>query len=592
MAGNDDSGGAGGRERRQTGSHRGHSHTVAVLQAARCVHRLLTRERDVGRLLERTCACMTSPRSGYVSAWIALRHGETMLAASAGIGQEAFAPLRARLERGDYPPCAQQALEHGAVFVSRDPEGCDCPVSREFRGHGAIAAPLGFLQGLGDEARGVIWAALPERVVDGPAEAAVFAELAEDVAFALENLAHDQRLASERRRLEERVRQTEKMEALGQLASGVAHDFNNQLTGIMGHANLLARALTDSPLLQHAEVIIRACRSAADLNRKLLAFGRRGKLRLVTLELHAMIHEVVQLLERSIDKRIAIDCELGAERAEVRGDPAQLQNALLNVVLNARDAMPDGGRIRLRTEVQHLDGEALEGQPSAKPGLFLRVEVCDQGVGMDDETQAHVFEPFFTTKPEGKGTGMGMASVYGTVTRHGGVVELDSEPGRGTNVTLLLPLAGDGVSPTTALPRPPAARVGGSATVLVVDDEETVRDLLAQMLETLGYQVLVCESGKQAVARLKAGVVSIDLVLLDVVMPGIGGAETLRKLRAIDRDLPVLVTSGYSMQGEVQRMLEQGARSFLPKPFSLDELAEQVTAALAGREQPVDRTAC
>jgi signal transduction histidine kinase/ActR/RegA family two-component response regulator len=572
----DDSGGQGGRERRETGSYRKHGHTVGVLQAARCVHRLLTRERDVRRLLERTCECLTSPRSGYVSAWIALRQGDNVLAASANIDKEGFAPLRTELLAGRYPPCAKQAFEHGAVFVSRDPGSCDCPMAKQYRGHGAIAAPLGF----GDEARGVICAALPERVVDGPAEAAVFAELAEDVAFALDNLEQSERLARERRRLEERVRQTEKMEALGQLASGVAHDFNNQLTGIMGHANLLARSLADEPLLQHAEVIIRACRSAADLNRKLLAFGRRGKLRLVTLELHAVIREVLQLLERSIDKRVEIECELEAERAQVRGDPAQLQNALLNVMLNARDAMPDGGRIRLQTAVQRLDAEALQGQPSAEPGDFLCVQVSDEGVGMDADTQAHVFEPFFTTKPEGKGTGMGMASVYGTVTRHGGVVELDSARGRGTTVTLLLPLAGPASAASQAPPRRPAARVSGSGTVLVVDDEATVRDLLRQMLETLGYRVLLDDNGEDALQRLKSGEESIDLVLLDVIMPGIGGVETLRQLRALDQRLPVLVTSGYNVQGDVRKMLDEGALSFLPKPFSLDELAEQVTVAL------------
>ena len=550
------------------------AHTLAVLQAVRCVHRLLTRERDIDRLLRGTCACLTSPRDGYDTAWIMLQQPDGPLFAQAGLGA-AFEPLRAALTRGELPPCAKQALEYGAVFVARDPSSCSCPLAPRYRGQAAIAAPLGF----GDQPRGVLCAALPRRLSDGPAKAAFFAELATDVAFALDNLETEERVQRERRRLEEQLRQTEKMEAMGQLASGVAHDFNNQLTGIMGHANLLLRMLDDSPLKEHAEIIIRACRSAADLNQKLLAFGRRGQLRLVTLDMHALIHEVIQLLSRSIDKRITLECELAAPQPLVRGDPSQLQNALLNIALNARDALPEGGHIRFISSEATV---AASPDPTLPAGPYLQLRIEDDGVGMDGHTLTHVFEPFFTTKAEGKGTGMGLASVYGTVKRHGGFIELTSVPGSGTAVLLHLPLT-EPLSEEEAAPPPRVAppRAQATHTVLIVDDEDTVRELLRQMLEALGYRVIACAGGRAGIAELSNAEQHIDLVLLDVMMPGLGGPETLRRMRAVDRCIPVLITSGYALQGDAQRMLDEGALAFLPKPFSLDELAERVSAALS-----------
>lgn len=549
------------------------AHTLALLQAVRCVHRLLTRERDVHRLLQGTCACLTSPRHGYDTAWIMLQQPDGPLFAEAGLGP-AFEPLREALTRDELPPCAKQALEHGAVFVARDPSGCNCLLAPRYRGQSAIAAPLGF----GDEPRGVLCAALPGRLGDGPSEAAFFAELATDVAFALAKLETEERVQGQRQRLEERLRQTEKMEAMGQLASGVAHDFNNQLTGIMGHANLLLRMLDDSPLKEHAEIIIRACRSAADLNQKLLAFGRRGQLRLVTLDMHALIHEVVQLLSRSIDKRITLECELAASQLLVRGDPSQLQNALLNIALNARDALPQGGHIRFVTSETMV---ANSPDPNIATGPYLQLRIEDDGVGMDGHTLAHVFEPFFTTKSEGKGTGMGLASVYGTVKRHGGFIELTSVPGSGTAVLLHLPLAEPLSKVDAPPPRVELPRAQATHTVLIVDDEDTVRELLRQMLEALGYRVVACAGGRAGIAELADVEQRIDLVLLDVMMPGLGGRETLKRMRAVNRRVPVLITSGYALQGDAQRMLDEGALAFLPKPFSLDELAERVSAALS-----------
>ncbi|MCK6488503.1 MAG: PAS domain S-box protein [Planctomycetes bacterium] len=375
---------------------------------------------------------------------------------------------------------------------------------------------------------------------------------------------------SERLQLEERLRHAEKMEAIGQLAGGVAHDFNNQLAGILGFAELIEQRVAEPAVRRHARCIITAAQRSADLTRELLAFARKGQYLRVAVDLHQVVAETVAILSRSIDRRIELRQRLLASTSLVTGDPSQLQNALLNLGLNARDAMESGGVLEFATTV--VDDPAGSGRR-------LRVEVSDTGCGMDADVLAHLFEPFFTTKPPGKGTGMGLAAMYGTVRNHGGTVAVRSAPGQGTTFTLLLPLAAGDAAPPAPVAAPAAH--GGGRRILVVDDEPMLRELLAVTLRELGHAVELAEDGLQALARHRAAGGAFDLVILDLVMPGLDGRDTFHRLRQADPGIRVLLASGYSIAGDARALLDAGAVGFVQKPFQREELLRQVAAALA-----------
>jgi PAS domain S-box-containing protein len=389
---------------------------------------------------------------------------------------------------------------------------------------------------------------------------------------------------SQRARLEDRLRQAEKMDAIGHLAGGIAHDFNNQLTGILGYAELLRLSVNDAESVSFAEHIVRASRRSSDLTRQLLAFARKGNYEIVPVNIHSLIDEVVALLERSIDKRISIRTDLAAGVPFVIGDPTQLQNALLNLAINARDAMPEGGELLLATKTFEVDAQARKEFPQLSLGTWLRMSVTDTGTGMNDETLRRLFEPFFTTKETGKGTGMGLASVYGTIQSHQGVISVDSKLGRGTTFEIDLPLA-----ETKDVEKGPAARsfVRMDRTrVLVVDDEGDVRDLIRDMLVRAGCEVKTCQDGLEAVEHFVQAWREIDVVILDMMLPKMSGRDIFAALRRIDPAVKVLLASGYSLDGEAQALLDQGARGFLEKPFHVSTLLEKVEACARGAAGP------
>jgi PAS domain S-box-containing protein len=384
---------------------------------------------------------------------------------------------------------------------------------------------------------------------------------------------------NERRQLEEQLRQSEKMNAIGQLAGGIAHDFNNQLTGVMGYADMLTQALTDPAHRRYAGKILASAKHSAALTRQLLAFARKGKYQTVPVNMHTVIDEVVELLRHSIDKRIVIRKGLFAETPMVTGDQAQLQNAILNLVLNARDAMPDGGRLEFTTTIVTLVEQDCRTQGlDLSPGRHLRISVADTGTGMTEEVHRHLFEPFFTTKPSGKGTGMGLASVFGTVKNHHGHVTCETAPGKGTTFHMYLPvLEGAVVNLEMTVSTKP---LGGGQHILVVDDEEDVRDLVADMLRDAGYQVTLCEDGEEAIRSYSQEWASIHLVLLDMVMPKLGGQDTFRALRQINPAVKALLSSGYSIDSEAQSILDEGVLGFIQKPFRRSELLTKVADVL------------
>ncbi|MHC4916131.1 MAG: hybrid sensor histidine kinase/response regulator, partial [Planctomycetota bacterium] len=387
------------------------------------------------------------------------------------------------------------------------------------------------------------------------------------------------RAREETRALEDRLRQGEKMQAIGELAGGVAHDFNNQLAAIMGCAEMLQRKLGDDALARYADIIVKACARAADVTGQLLAFARKGKLRTAPVNVHAVVDEVVALLEHSIDKRIRVRRKLRATRPTVMGDPTQLQNALLNIAINARDAMPDGGYLTFASESADLGEEEILALPyQMDPGPYVRVSISDTGVGMDARTRKHIFEPFFTTKQVGKGTGMGLAAVYGTVKSHRGAIEVESAPGKGSTFSVLLPVGEPDESGGDAGDEAPLSR--RAACVLVVDDEELVREAATGMLGELGYEAIACATGKEAAGIYAERWREIDVVLLDMVMPAMNGAETFAALREINPDVKAVLSSGYSLDGEAQQLLEDGAVSFVQKPYRAADLAAQLSAAL------------
>jgi two-component system cell cycle sensor histidine kinase/response regulator CckA len=378
---------------------------------------------------------------------------------------------------------------------------------------------------------------------------------------------------SERHKLEDRIRQSEKLQAVGQLAGGVAHDFNNQLAGITGYAEMIRLKHGDRrELLEFTDAILMAARRSRDLTEKLLAFARKGKHASRPVDLRVLVGEVVSMLEHSIDPRIAIETVTADRAVVVHGDPTQLQNALLNLGINARDAMPEGGRLGFLVDV--VDGASAG---MAHPEV-ARIRVRDSGAGIPPEHQTRAFEPFFTTKSSG--TGMGLAAVYGTVQAHRGTVEFDSELGVGTTFTVHLPLhdvAPDESVGTTPVPPSRVSDQPLTLRVLVVDDEAAMRDVLRSMFELQGAVVTTAADGVEAIAAFRPG--EFDLVVLDMAMPNLAGDETFAKLRELEPDLPVILISGYTADGSADHLLARGARAFLRKPFAMHDLMHAVRRA-------------
>ncbi len=381
---------------------------------------------------------------------------------------------------------------------------------------------------------------------------------------------------TETRRMRERLQHIEKMDAIGQLAGGIAHDFNNQLVGILGYSEMLSRNLTDPKLRRFAEGITAAAHRSADLTKSLLAFARRGKMRTEPLDLHDLLRDLAGLLEHTIDKRIVVRCELKADRCIVQGDPTQLQSALLNLALNARDAMPSGGELVFSTSVESIDEETrLSFGPEVQAGEHLCVAVADTGVGMEETTRKHVFEPFFTTKGPGQGLGLGLAAVYGTVQSHAGAVTVASEPGHGTTFRVYLPLQGT-VSSCSTDPSSPVRQSTRGGTVMVVDDEQVVREVTTAALREGGFHVEAFASGPEALAYYERSWRETDVVVLDMVMPDMSGREVFLALKRVNPAVRAILVTGFSLNGEAQSILDEGALAFLQKPFRVEALLEVV----------------
>ena len=378
------------------------------------------------------------------------------------------------------------------------------------------------------------------------------------------------------KKLEEQIRQSQKLEAIGQLSSGVAHDFNNLLGGIMGHAELLKMHLSEgSDLLRHTGSIISSCVKAADLTKQLLTFARKAPVELQKIDMNTFIKQVVGLMERTIDRRIEIAVNVQKEPAFISGDLNQLENTLLNIAINARDAMPEGGRLSITSETVDLDEDALANEHfKVVKGPYIRIIVEDTGTGMSKAIKDRIFEPFFTTKEVGKGTGLGLASVYGCVKQHNGYITVDSHLGIGTQFNFFFP-AIKSAGPIASV-KEEEALIPGKGALLVVDDEPVYHEVLNQLFSGLGYTVHCCANGPDAVAFYREHSATIDVVILDMNMPKMNGLHCFWRLKEINANVKVIVATGYGENKDRATMQNEGVRAFVQKPYRAAELAKKI----------------
>ncbi len=392
------------------------------------------------------------------------------------------------------------------------------------------------------------------------------------------DITEKKKMDEEKRRLQEQLFQSQKLEALGTLAGGIAHDFNNLLASIMGYASLAkAEVGATDPIYRHVDVIETASQRASELTQQLLAFARGGKFDARPNDVNDIAREVVTLLSRTIDKNISIVLNACEDLLPAVCDAGQVQQAMLNICINARDAMPQGGTLTIETKNAFLGPEDVRTLVDVRPGAFVRVSISDTGTGMDRETKQHMFDPFFTTKE--KGTGLGLSLVYGIIKKHGGFIQVYSEPGKGSLFRVHLPAceSADGCAKKDADP----VVTAGSGTVLVVDDEPLIRDLARDILKRYGYEVIIAEGGAEAVELYRQFNEQISAVLLDMVMPEMDGREVFRRIRELDPAALVIVSSGYSHDRDADYLLEQGAAGFVQKPYRMVELAQALSEALA-----------
>jgi nitrogen-specific signal transduction histidine kinase/ActR/RegA family two-component response regulator len=385
---------------------------------------------------------------------------------------------------------------------------------------------------------------------------------------------------TERKRLEDQLRRAQKMEAVGQLAGGVAHDFNNLLMVIQGYSEvMLARLDPAEPLRKNAEEIQKATERAASLTRQLLAFSRMQVLRPKILDLNAVLAEMGKMLPRLIREDIELRIVPGASLGSVKADQSQIEQVILNLLVNARDAMPRGGKLTIETASAELNDEYARGHTGVRPGKYAMLAVSDTGVGMDSETQAHIFEPFFTTKELGKGTGLGLATVYGIVKQSSGWIWVYSEVGKGTTFKIYLPQVDERVQPPESS-KTRSLAPGGTETILVVEDQDSIRELTREFLKGSGYTMLEARDGSEALQLAERYKGVIDLLVTDVVMPKMGGRELAHRLSAVRPLIKVLYMSGYAENSAAEPDILDQNSVWLQKPFPLDSLLHKVREVL------------
>jgi PAS domain S-box-containing protein len=389
---------------------------------------------------------------------------------------------------------------------------------------------------------------------------------------------------TEQRQLEEQLRHIQKMDAIGTLAGGIAHDFNNIIQAIMGYTTVLRDRIGDDAAgMEEIDAIERAGLRASELTTQLLGFARGGKYEVRPIDLNQVVEKIVSMIRHTFDRSIEIRTELVGGLSAIEGDAGQLEQTVLNLCINARDAMRNGGTLTLETRHETFSGDEEEDSEGAPRGKYVSLTLSDTGVGIPPENIPRIFEPFFTTKDPGKGSGMGLAMAYGIVKNHGGHMDVRSVPGGGATFRVLLPASPKELSPSpSSAPEEPVA--GGTETILFVDDEASLRLLAKEMLGRLGYKVLTAGNGLEAVAVFTECRSEIAAIILDIIMPGMGGEEAFHRLREIDPSVRILLSSGYALEGKPHRLLSAGANGFLQKPYRVGTLAAALRRVLRGNK--------
>jgi PAS domain S-box-containing protein len=381
---------------------------------------------------------------------------------------------------------------------------------------------------------------------------------------------------TEFKKMQVQLNHSQKMEAIGTLAGGIAHNFNNLLMGIQGHMSLISIDLEPShPHLERIKAITEYIRSAVDLTKQLLGYVRGGKYEVKPIDLNQLVTKSAALFGRT-RKEIQIHTQTEPARLVVEADRAQIEQVLLNLYINAWQAMSEGGNLYLQTSTENLDQTAC--QPyQINPGRYGKISITDTGIGMDEATCQRIFDPFFTTKEESRGTGLGLASAYGIIKNHNGMITVSSQVNQGTTFSIYLPISEEDVKQELAVER---EVIKGSETILVVDDEQMILDVAKAILVRLGYHVLVAKSGSEAVEVVTRQNHSIDLIILDLIMPGMDGGMTFDRIRDIQPQMPVLISSGYAIEGQATKIMDRGCNGFIQKPFTISALSQKIRSAL------------
>ncbi len=397
----------------------------------------------------------------------------------------------------------------------------------------------------------------------------------------LRDVSERKKAEEEKHKLQTQLQQAQKMESIGTLAGGIAHDFNNILMGIQGSASLmLLKISSEHPNYEKIKNIEQYVQNGTALTKQLLGFARRGKYLVKATDLNEIIDKSSSLFART-RKEIRVHTNLFAAIWSAEVDRGQIEQVLLNLYVNAWQAMPDGGDLYLNSENIILDGSYVKPY-KVEPGRYVKISVTDTGVGIDPETQKRIFEPFFTTKEMGRGTGLGLASVYGIIKSHGGYINVYSELDQGTTFTIYLPASGKEVMEDEAAS---IAIIKGTGTILLIDDEKMILDVGRELLEELGYTVVPVMGGQQAIDVFEKDHDKVDLIIMDMIMPGMSGGETFDRLKEIKPEAKILLSSGYSIDGQATNILRRGCDGFIQKPFNMNQLAEKIQRILSSGGQ-------
>jgi PAS domain S-box-containing protein len=556
-------------------------HLNNVLRAIRDVNQLIVRQREPEALIREACRLLVDNR-GYASVLIVLAD-DTGYPASwgeAGMG-EVFLPLQETLSSGELPQCCRQAAEAGRVVMIRDQEKTcgDCPISDQCAERDVMCVQLVHAE----KVFGYLAVALSHGLGQDTEEQALFREMADDLAYALAVLEMEkQQEISEQQRqsLEQQLQQAQKMESVGRLAGGVAHDYNNMLSVIIGYAELaLDKVDPADPLHGDLTEILNAAKRSNDITRQLLAFARKQTINPAVLDLNETVEGMLKMLRRLIGEDIDLLWRPGPELWPVKMDPTQIDQILANLCVNARDAIAGVGHITIETHNISIDDQYCRDHAGFFPGEYVLLAVSDDGAGMDRQMLENIFEPFFTTKEVSKGTGLGLATVYGIVKQNKGFINVYSEPGKGTTFKIYLP-GHTAEDQTLVTDKPEEIPLGSGETVLLVEDEPGIMKMGQVMLQRLGYEVLVADSPAGALAQARNHGAPIHLLITDVVMPEMNGRRLAEAVESICPEIKVLYMSGYTADVIANHGVLDKGLHFIEKPFSIRDLAAKIRHVL------------